>query len=230
MPKCQVCNNDNMTFTEIWKGKTMCLDCEKNGRKVPITSKIKGAFVLFILFFGVYQCGKCSKTDTPKVERIEQDNGQVQYKVREELVRVREEKEVTLSQIPNVVSYDIYAPFVEMGFNDLGKDFHVGSCFWTYDLVTENGTFYLRIFGENPNKIQQIDASLTLIESDTKGVKAYFIAVAKTVYKGSDFDEASSFINKNVNRNTETRIGGIRLRLIKNGRCNTLTIGVNDEF
>lgn len=209
-----------------------------------MNNPLGGCLVVFIILFGISKFATCidgsdknGKSDTSQVERVELPNGQVQFKVGsgkkadvKEITEEKTESETTLSQIPNVVSYEIYAPFVRMGFNDLGKDFSAGSCFWTYDLVTENGTFYLRIFGKNPNEIQQIDASLTLIEGDTKGVKAYFIAVAKTVYKDSDFNEASRFINKNVNRDAETRIGGVRLRLIKNGRFNSLTIGVNDDF
>lgn len=203
--------------------------------------------IIFILFHQInFSDNETPKKDSIQAETMEKPKPNGHYKlvpsrygddnielIKDETTKNKEpqeQAEITLSQIPNVVSYDIYAPFVRMGFNDLGKDFSVGSCFWTYDLVTERGTFYLRIFGKNPNEIQQIDASLTLIEDDTNGVKAYFIAVAKTVYNGSDFNEASRFINKNINRGAETKISGVRLRLIKNGRFNSLTIGVNDDF
>jgi hypothetical protein len=231
MPKCQVCNNDNMSFTEIWKGKTMCSECEKNGRKVPPMSKIKGAFVLFILFFGVYQCGKCSKTDTPKMERIEQDNGQVQYKHGEELVwaKPKKEKGTTLYKIPDLVSYTVYSRFLEAGFNDMGKDIGKYGCFWTYNYEDDKGMYYLRVYGNNPNEVQVIDASFT--GESIKAAKFYLTEVAKTNYTGSNSDEAERFISKNINinRNTQTKIGGIGFWLISKPTFKALKIGIDEE-
>lgn len=234
MPKCQVCNNDNMTFTEIWKGKTMCLECEKNGRKVPIMSKIKSAFVLCILFFGVYQCGKCSKTDTPKVERIELPNGQVQYKVGggekndvKAVAEVKTEKDAILYKIPDLVSYTVYSRFLEAGFNDMGKDIGKYGCFWTYNYEDDKGMYYLRVYGNNPNEVQVIDASFT--GKSIKAAKFYLTEVAKTNYTGSNSDEAERFISKNINRNAQTKIGGIGFWLISKPTFKALKIGIDEE-
>lgn len=187
-----------------------------------------GCLVVFIILFGISKCATCidgsdkkGKSDTSQVERVELPNGQVQFNVGsgkksevKEVTEEKTEKETTLYKIPDLVSYDVYSRFLKAGFNDMGKDIGRYGCFWTFNYEDDKGMYYLRVYGNNPNEVQVIDASFT--GESIKAAKFYLTEVAKTNYTGSDSNEAAQFISKNINRNAETKIGGIGFRLISN--------------
>lgn len=245
MSKCQICSKNDITLKEIFSGKRRCSECEQNGRKFPSFeerlntirqnrrenpivadrfSALKGFLFLAFAFFGVYQCGKCNAT---KTERVELPNGMVQTKVvqNDKSESLKVEKETTPSKIPNVVSYEIYSRFLQAGFNDLGKSISTDGCFWTFDRQDDEGTYYLRIYGNNPNEVQEIKASF--MGESNKVAKFYLTEVARTAYKGSDFTKASHFISQNINSRTETQIGGIKLEILGSSSMKTMTIVVN---
>ena len=176
-----------------------------------------------------------TQINSSAVERVELPDGRIQMKVVEKAKteETTNDTQTELSKIPNRVSYEIYQPFVQFGFTDMGKSIGVEGCFWTYVKEEDRQSYWFRIYGKNPNEIEWIDASWTSLEGDnsSESAKLFFRELAKVTFSGSNSVYAYNWVNKNINKTTRTDIGGVKLilQIFRGGKFRTLKIGVNED-
>ena len=142
----------------------------------------------------------------------------------EPVQEVKKEEHVT---IPGISAVDIYGNLKDLGFECTGPDVDDEKLVWweCKEEATDHN-YMVSILGKSSTEILTIEASaVNYGTGDSNKVLGDFLSYMATVkYDNSEPEKTRNWVKENLNQNTDTVIGGVRLTITGNERSKTLIV------